>query len=65
MQFGPEIEKKANLRKRSHFFPWALGGRDAHGPDDNPKIYTLDTLMRLNGGSLPLTSTSSYRLMWI
>ena len=62
MQFGPEIENTANLKSRSHFFPWALGGRNAHGPDDDPKIYTLDTLMRLNGGLLPFTSIS-YRLM--
>jgi len=47
--FGPEIEKTSRLKKRSHFFPWALGGRNAHGPEDDPKIYTLDTLMRMNG----------------
>jgi len=47
--FGPEIEETSSLKQRSHFFPWALGGRNAHGPEDNPKIYTLDTLMRMNG----------------
>jgi len=47
--FGPEIERTYRLKERSHFFPWALGGRDAHGPENDPKVYTLDTLMRMNG----------------
>ncbi|KAH9021536.1 methyltransferase domain-containing protein [Lactarius hengduanensis] len=47
--FGPEIEKIPNLKERAHFFPWALGGRNAHGPEDSPKYYTLDALMKLNG----------------
>ncbi|KAH9083303.1 hypothetical protein EDB83DRAFT_2328223 [Lactarius deliciosus] len=28
-QFGPEIEKIPNLKECAHFFPWALGGRNA------------------------------------
>jgi len=47
--FGPEIEKTPQLKERSHFFPFALGGRNAHGPGDSPKYYTLDALMQLNG----------------
>lgn len=47
--FGPEIEGTPKLKERAHFFPWALGGHDAHGPEDSPKYYTLDALMRLNG----------------
>ncbi|KAH9054313.1 methyltransferase domain-containing protein [Lactarius vividus] len=47
--FGPEIENTPELKERAHFFPWALGGRNAHGPDDERKYYTLDALMRLNG----------------
>jgi hypothetical protein len=51
LQFGPEIEIVPRLKARSHFQPWALGGRNAHGPEDNPKYYTLDALMKLNGSS--------------
>ncbi|KAH9171940.1 methyltransferase domain-containing protein [Lactarius sanguifluus] len=47
--FGPEIEKIPNLKERAHFFPWALGGRNAHDAEDSPKYYTLDALMKLNG----------------
>lgn len=54
MQFGPEIENSAALKARSHFHPWALGGRNAHGPEDDPKYFTLDALMKLNGVSSPL-----------
>ncbi|KAI9452235.1 methyltransferase domain-containing protein [Lactarius psammicola] len=49
--FGPEIEETPSLKERAHFFPWALGGRNAHGPEDAPKYYTLDALMQLNGHS--------------
>jgi hypothetical protein len=47
--FGPEIEDSPRLKERSHFFPYALGGHNAHGPENSPKYYTLDALMRLNG----------------
>lgn len=43
--FGPEIENIPNLKERAHFFPWALGGRSAHGTDNSPKYCTLDALM--------------------
>jgi hypothetical protein len=45
--FGPQI--LPNQSSRTHFFAYGLGGGDQHGPDDSPKMYTLDTLMRLNG----------------
>lgn len=45
---GPEIEKVPALKRRSHFKPYALGGVDAHGPNDNPPTYTLATLMAQN-----------------
>ncbi|KAF8589175.1 hypothetical protein K439DRAFT_1629085 [Ramaria rubella] len=45
--FGPEIS--VAHKHRTHFFPYALGGKDSHGPSDNPKYYTLPTLMALNG----------------
>ena len=50
-QFGPEIELESDLKRRSHFFPFALGPKDAFGPADDPKIYTLRTLMERNGHS--------------
>ncbi|KAH8990559.1 hypothetical protein EDB92DRAFT_760562 [Lactarius akahatsu] len=52
--FDPEIEYPPNKKERAHVFPWALGGRNAHGPDDSPKYYTLDAFRQPNGGPLPL-----------
>ncbi|KZS98537.1 hypothetical protein SISNIDRAFT_448803 [Sistotremastrum niveocremeum HHB9708] len=46
-QFGPEIP--ASLSYRTHFFPYGLSGSDRHGPDDEQKMYTLQTLMKMNG----------------
>jgi hypothetical protein len=34
---------------RGHFKPYRLGGKDAHGPNDEPKTYTLSSLMEQNG----------------
>jgi hypothetical protein len=34
---------------RTHFQPYGLAGKDAHGPDDKDKMYTLESLMKLNG----------------
>ncbi|KAG8886277.1 hypothetical protein FRB98_001374 [Tulasnella sp. 332] len=50
-RFGPEIEESPDLKARSHFFPYALGGKDDHGPGANPPFYTLPTLMLMNGHS--------------
>ncbi|OCH87648.1 hypothetical protein OBBRIDRAFT_781352 [Obba rivulosa] len=47
--FGPEIERNVSLRERAHFFPWALGAANNHGPATNPPVYTLPTLMDING----------------
>ncbi|ETW81144.1 hypothetical protein HETIRDRAFT_46155, partial [Heterobasidion irregulare TC 32-1] len=47
--FGPEIETVPDLKRRSHFHSWALGGEDQHAETDNPKMYTLQTLMQMNG----------------
>lgn len=47
--FGPEIEEYSELKLRSHFFPFALGPKDAHSPVDDPKMYTLRSLMERNG----------------
>ncbi len=59
MKFGPEIEKSSHLKARSHFFPFALGGHNAHGPEDSRKYYTLDALMQLNGGYISSPSFCS------
>jgi len=45
--FGPEIPE--NMLHRTHFKAYGLGGVDAHGPADDPPMYTLQTLMRMNG----------------
>ncbi|ETW81146.1 hypothetical protein HETIRDRAFT_45919, partial [Heterobasidion irregulare TC 32-1] len=47
--FGIEIQRFEDLKNRSHFEPWALSGKDAHGVNDKPKHYTLQTIMDLNG----------------
>lgn len=45
--FGPEIPK--SLVPRTHFKAFGLGGEDKHGPEDDPPMYTLKTLMKMNG----------------
>ncbi|KAG6380486.1 methyltransferase domain-containing protein [Boletus reticuloceps] len=47
--FGPEIELESDLKRRSHFFSYGLGPKDAFTPADNPKFYSLRTLMARNG----------------
>ncbi|KZT54622.1 hypothetical protein CALCODRAFT_499558 [Calocera cornea HHB12733] len=49
--WGGEIEKNPKLKARAHFHKWAVGDTDAHGPGTDPdfQVYTLDTLMKLNG----------------
>ncbi|KAG1901981.1 methyltransferase domain-containing protein [Suillus fuscotomentosus] len=47
--FGPEIEQDMDLKSRSHFFSYALGPEDKHSAADNPKMFTLRTLMDRNG----------------
>ncbi|KAI9437659.1 methyltransferase domain-containing protein [Lactarius indigo] len=47
--WGPEITGDLALRDRAHFKPFALGGTNNHGDHDNPKFWTLDSLMELNG----------------
>ncbi|KAK7455844.1 hypothetical protein VKT23_010881 [Stygiomarasmius scandens] len=49
--FGPQISR--SLAPRTHFFPYGLAGQDhipgAHAsPEDHP-MYTLQSLMRMNG----------------
>ncbi|KDQ49958.1 hypothetical protein JAAARDRAFT_42446 [Jaapia argillacea MUCL 33604] len=45
--FGPQIPRL--LRSRAHFKPWGLGTKDAHGSGDVQKMYTLESLMKMNG----------------
>lgn len=51
---GPRVDW-AN-QNRVHFQRFGLASIDAHGPNDSPKSYTLETLMAANGTlSLPLS----------
>jgi len=45
--FGPQIPK--SYLSRTHFHRYGLAGADAHGPEDVTKMYTLDSLMKMNG----------------
>ncbi|KAI0032696.1 methyltransferase domain-containing protein [Vararia minispora EC-137] len=47
--FGPQIPKDSDLARRAYFHKWGLSGKDAHGPGDNPPMYTLRTLLEMNG----------------
>ncbi|KAH9988440.1 methyltransferase domain-containing protein [Russula compacta] len=47
--WGPEINDDPELRERAHFQAWGLGGVDKHEENDDPKFWTLDSLMELNG----------------
>lgn len=47
--FGPEVQDDQALLRRAHFSPFGLAGTDAHGPEDQHKMYTLKSLMALNG----------------
>ncbi|KAJ7069857.1 methyltransferase domain-containing protein [Mycena amicta] len=44
--FGPEIRSQAH---RTVFNAFGLAGTDKHGPEDSPKMYTLESLMKMNG----------------
>ena len=46
-KFGPEISE--SLLNRTHFYPFGLSGSDNHGPEDKPPMYTLESLMKMNG----------------
>jgi len=45
--FGPEIPK--SLLHRTHFHAFGLSGSDKHDSGDKPPMYTLESLMKLNG----------------
>ena len=48
--FGPQIP--ALSAYRTHFKAYGLSGTNSHGPNDDPKMYTLQTLMDRNGQRL-------------
>lgn len=50
-EFGPEVQDSPALLRRAHFKPYGLAGTNAHGADDVNKMYTLQSLMALNGHS--------------
>jgi len=45
--FGPEITK--SLQHRTHFKAFGLSGSDKHDPDDEHPMYTLESIMKMNG----------------
>jgi len=45
--FSREIPRESS--HRTHFKPYDLGSEDKHGPEDKIPVYTLDTLMKING----------------
>lgn len=45
LQFGEQIS--FSHRNRAHFHAWGLDGRDNH--EGKPPMYTLETLMKMNG----------------
>ncbi|TFK19556.1 hypothetical protein FA15DRAFT_759963 [Coprinopsis marcescibilis] len=47
--FGPEIPEA--LSNRTHFRAVGLAGENTYGPEDDPPMYTLETLMHNNGHS--------------
>ena len=51
--FGPEI---SFLSQRTHFRAYALAGQDKHGPNDKRPMYTLESLMKMNGTSAHVSS---------
>ena len=51
-QFGPEIPD--SFQNRTHFYAYGLSGSDRHGPGDKPPMYTLETLMKINGRQILL-----------
>ncbi|CAL1705890.1 unnamed protein product [Somion occarium] len=49
LSFGPEIASSVSLAPRSHFWSYGLGPKDAHSNGENPPMWSLESLMRVNG----------------
>ncbi|SJL14423.1 uncharacterized protein ARMOST_17880 [Armillaria ostoyae] len=47
--FGPQIPR--SLASRTHFFPYGLAGSDKVATDDSPPMFTLESIMAMNGHS--------------
>ncbi len=45
--FGPQIPR--SLASRTHFFPYGLAGSDKAATDDSPSMFTLESIMAMNG----------------
>lgn len=54
--FGPEIPE--DQIQRTHFHAFGLSGSDAHGSDDAIPMYTLQTLLNMNGTSFYILHSS-------
>ena len=50
-------DRGKSLERRTHFKPWGVAGHDAPATSDKPPIYTIESLMRLNGMPSPLLSS--------
>ena len=48
---GPQISN--SHKYRTHFSKFGLAGTDAHGPEAKNKMYTLESLMKINGKREP------------
>lgn len=46
--FGPQVQDVPALLQRTHFEPSGVADKDAHGPNDRHKMYTLESLLDLN-----------------
>ena len=51
-------DRGKSLERRTHFKPWGVAGHDAPATSDKPPIYTIESLMRLNGMPLPFSPLS-------
>jgi len=54
--FGSHIKNNY----RAHFFSWGLANLDAHESHNNPKLYTLKTLLEINSSYAPLSPFHFY-----
>jgi len=59
--FGSHIKNNY----RSHFFSWGLANTDSHESHDQPKLYTLKTLLELNSLYLLLMNHCCALLMFM
>jgi hypothetical protein len=51
------------ITQRAHVKPYLIAGIDAHAMGDSPKTYTLESLMRKNGGPHTIRSQSRFAII--